>query len=65
MTRNNYIEVEAKTVAEAIKQAIELLKVSKEDEIEIKVLSEEKMGLFGRAGGRRAKIRAWIKKKNA
>lgn len=58
------IEVEAKTVSEAIKKALEILKVSNED-VDIQVLSEEKMGLFGRAGGKSAKIRATLKKKKS
>lgn len=58
----NYVEVEAKTVAEAIKKSLKLLNASRE-EVEIKILSEEKMGLFGRPGGKSAKIRASLKKK--
>ena len=58
----NYVEVEAKTIAEAIKKALKLLNASR-DEVEIKILSEEKMGLFGRPGGKSAKIRASLKKK--
>lgn len=60
--KHKHIDVEAKTVAEAIEKALEILKVSKEV-IDIQVLSEEKMGLFGMAGGKRAKIRATLKKK--
>ncbi|MDD5617601.1 MAG: Jag N-terminal domain-containing protein [Candidatus Omnitrophica bacterium] len=56
------IEVEAKTVAEAIKKALEILKVSRE-EIEVHVVSEPKMGLFGMAGGKYAKIRVTLKQK--
>lgn len=58
------IEVEEKTVKEAIKKALQLLNVSRE-KVEIEILSEEKMGLFGRAGGKGAKIRASLKKKKA
>ena len=58
----DYVEVEAQSIAEAIEKAQELLKVPKE-EIVFQVLSEEKKGLFGRTGGKRAKIRASIKKK--
>ena len=56
------LEIEAKTVTEAIEQALEKLRVSRE-EIDIQVLSEAKMGLFGREGGKRAKIRVTLKKK--
>ena len=56
------IEVEAKTVAEAIEKALSILKVSRDD-IDIQVLSEPKMGLFGMEGGKRAKIHVTVKKK--
>ncbi len=58
------IEIEAKTVEEAIKKALVIFKVAR-GEIEVQVLSEEKKGLFGMEGGRRAKIRVALKKKNA
>jgi spoIIIJ-associated protein len=54
------IEVEAKTVAEAIEKALKILQVCKED-IEVKVLVEPRMGLFGMAGGKHAKIRVSLK----
>ncbi|MFC1709736.1 Jag N-terminal domain-containing protein [Candidatus Omnitrophota bacterium] len=57
------IEVEAKTVHEAIEKALEILKVARED-IEVSVLSEEKKGLFGMEGAKLAKIRAALKNKN-
>jgi spoIIIJ-associated protein len=56
------VEVEGKTVKEAIKKALEILKVSRE-EIDIQILSEEKMGLFGMRGSKPAKIRAILKNK--
>lgn len=58
----HFVEVEAKTVSEAIKKALQLLNASS-SEVDIKVLSEEKMGLFGKAGGKNAKIRVSLKKK--
>lgn len=58
------IEIEAKTVEEAIKKALEILKVSRES-IGVQVLSEEKKGLYGMEGARRAKIRVVVKNKNA
>lgn len=57
------IEIEAKTVEEAIKKALEILKVPR-DSIEVQVLSEEKKGLYGMEGAKRAKIRAVLKNKN-
>lgn len=59
----DHVDVEAKTVSEAIKQALGLLNASS-NEVDIQILSEEKMGLFGRPGGKSAKIRASLKKKN-
>jgi spoIIIJ-associated protein len=60
MTHKNSIEVEGKTVAEAIKKAIALLKLPR-DKIRVEVLSEEAKGLFGMPGAKLAKIRASIK----
>lgn len=51
------IEVEGKTVAEAIDKALKQLKASRK-EVQIKILSEGKKGLFGLQGARPAKIRA-------
>jgi len=59
--REKGIEVEAGTVQEAIKKAMEQLGVSR-DEIKIKVVSEEKRGLFGMEGEKPAKIRVTMKK---
>jgi spoIIIJ-associated protein len=58
------IEVEAKTVKEAIAKALAMLKVSRE-EIDVQVLAEPKMGLFGMAGGKHAKIRVILKQKES
>ena len=56
MKRNiTSMEVEGATVEEAIKKAMDLLGVSRED-INIKVVSEEKKGLFGMEGEKPAKI---------
>jgi spoIIIJ-associated protein len=57
------IEIEAKTVKEAIEKVLKTLHVSRED-LEIQVLSEEKKGLFGMEGAKRAKIRVSLKNKN-
>lgn len=56
------IEVEGSTVEEAIKKAAEILKASR-DEISIKVVCEEKRGLFGMEGEKPAKIRVSLRPK--
>lgn len=58
------LEFEAKTVSEAIKKALKILKVARSD-IDVKVVSEEKMGLFGMGGAKGAKIRVTLKKKTS
>ncbi len=55
------IEVEGQTVDEAIKKAIELFGVSRED-IVVKVVGEEQRGLFGMGGSKPAKIKVSLKK---
>jgi len=50
------IEIEAKTVKEAIKKALKKIKLPREN-IKIEVLREEKSGLFKMAGAKPAKIR--------
>ena len=54
------IEVEGVTVEEAIQKALETLRVSRE-EVNIKIVCEEKKGLFGMEGAKPAKIKASIK----
>jgi len=56
------IEVEGSTIEEAIKKATEILKVSRDD-LSIKVVCEEKKGLFGMEGEKPAKITATLKSK--
>ena len=53
------IEVEGSTVEDAIKKASEILGVSR-DEIAVKVVCEEKKGLFGMEGEKPAKIKVTI-----
>ena len=53
------IEVEGKTLDEAVAKALAQLKV-KRDEVKIEVLSEEKRGLFGLKGEKPAKIRVIV-----
>ncbi len=54
------IEIEGLNVEDAIKKALEVLKVSRED-ILVKVVCEEKKGLFGMEGAKPAKIRVVVK----
>lgn len=57
------IEIEGKTVEEAIKKALAELKL-KRNQVNIKVLSEEEKGLFGMPGAKPAKIRVSIRIKD-
>jgi spoIIIJ-associated protein len=50
------IEVEGRTIEEAIKKALKELKLSR-DKVKIEVLSEEEKGLFGMQGAKPAKVR--------
>lgn len=54
------IEVEGKTIEEAISKALSELKATSE-EVEIKVLNEGKAGLFGLMGAVPARVRAVLK----
>ncbi len=54
-----YIETEGKTVEEAIKKALQALKLPRKC-VNIKTLSEEKKGLFGMAGAKPAKVRVSV-----
>lgn len=54
------IEIEGKTVEEAVKKALKELRLPR-DRVKIEVLSEEKKGLFGMPGAKPAKIRVTIK----
>ncbi len=57
------IEVEGATVEDAINKAMTLLSV-KRNEIVVKVVCEEKKGLFGMEGAKLAKINVILKTKN-
>ena len=50
-----------KAAEEAIKKALDILNVTRE-EITVKVVCEEKKGLFGMEGAKPAKIKATLKK---
>jgi spoIIIJ-associated protein len=54
-SKNIIMEIEGKTVEEAVKKALSMLKVPK-SQLKIKVLSEEQKGLFGMQGAKPAKI---------
>ena len=62
MNLRKSVEIEGSTVEDAIKKALELFKVSR-DEIEVKVVCEEKKGLFGMEGAKPAKIKVSLKQK--
>jgi len=59
----NGIEVEGRTIEDAIERALKQLNATR-DEIVVKVVCEEKKGLFGMEGEKPAKIKAALKKKN-
>ena len=56
MSKPISIEVEGKTVEEAIKTALQTLKLPR-NKVKIEVLAEEKKGLFGMPGAKPAKVR--------
>lgn len=57
------IEVEGRTLEEAVQKALTILKVQRKD-LKIKVLAEEQKGLFGMGGAKPAKILATVIKKD-
>jgi len=59
MKKIKYVEVEGKTVEEAIEKALQELKLPR-NRVKIESLSEEKKGLFGMAGAKPAKVRVSI-----
>ncbi len=60
---NEDIEVDGVTVEDAVKKALKMLKLPRES-VEIKIVCEEKKGLFGMEGAKPAKVRIKIKRKN-
>jgi len=56
MKKIKYVEVEGKTVEEAIAKALQELRLPR-NRVKIESLSEEKKGLFGMAGAKPAKVR--------
>lgn len=59
MKKVKYIEVEGKTVEEAIEKALQELKLPR-NRVKIESLSEAKKGLFGMAGAKPAKVRVSV-----
>jgi spoIIIJ-associated protein len=59
MKKAKFIEVEGKTMEEAIEKALQELKLPR-NRVKIESLTEEKKGLFGMAGAKPAKIRASV-----
>lgn len=59
MTEENNLEIEGKTVEEAIKKALQELRLPRE-KVKIEILSEGVKGLFGMRGAKPAKIRVSI-----
>ena len=57
---SNSIEIDGSSVEEAINKAMKILKVKRHQMI-IKIVCEEKKGLFGMEGQKPAKIKATIK----
>jgi len=61
MKGNKTIEIEGKTVEEAIKQALQQLQLPRK-KVKIEVVTEEAKGLFGMPGAKLAKVRVSILK---
>lgn len=62
MTRKKHsVEIEGKSVEEAIRIALQELHLPRE-KVVIEVLSEEEKGLFGMPGAKPAKVRVSLKK---
>jgi len=59
MKNKRYVEAEGKTVEEAIKKALQILKLSR-NRVIVETLSEEKKGLFGMAGAKPTKVRVSV-----
>lgn len=59
MKAKSSIEVEGKTIEEAIKKALKELKLPR-SKVKIEVLTEEEKGLFGMPGAKLAKIKVSV-----
>jgi len=60
MTEKRELEIEDKTVEDAIKRALKELNLNR-DQVTIEILREEEKGLFGMPGAMLAKIRVSVK----
>ena len=60
MVKKRILEIEGTTVEDAIKKALQELKLPRE-KVKIEVLAEEVKGLFGMEGEKPAKIRVSVK----
>lgn len=60
----NSVEIEGSTVEEAVKKALKLLHVPRKC-VDVKIVCEEKRGLFGMEGAKPAKVKVTIKKEKA
>jgi len=59
MYSSQSIEVEGKTIEDAVKKALRQLNQSRKN-VKIEVLTEEEKGLFGMPGAKPAKVRVTI-----
>ncbi len=61
MTQKLSVEVEGRSIEEAVKKALRALNLSR-DKVKIEVLSEEEKGLFGMPGAKPAKVRVSVRR---
>ena len=64
MKKENKLEIEGKTVEEAVKIGLEKLNVSR-DQVKIEILCDEEKGLFGMPGAKMAKVRVTLLNNNS
>jgi spoIIIJ-associated protein len=60
MSAKREIEMDGKTIEEAIKKALFELQLGR-DQVKIEILREEEKGLFGMAGAKLARVRVSVK----
>ena len=61
MTSRKSVEIEGKTVEEAIKKALRQLQLPR-NKVKIEIVSEEERGLFGMPGAKPAMVRVSVVK---
>jgi len=64
MKKEPGLEIEGKTVEDAVKIGLKELNVSR-DQVKIEILCDEKKGLFGMPGAKMAKIRVIVINNNS